>query len=269
MEAAAAGGTGAVDDLTAGAPATNADKVLNNSTELETGQEQAASSSQLRAPSASAAKDENTALPKTRLASLVPKQEDRATTTHGIKDALTLFNESPRVGSGAEPLGNPLAATELEPDTTGSAAQAHGAKTVPFSMPADDLSSVHSQAMATSVAAGEGPLAEAAPVLLAAENDDDAHDMPETPEGQTVPATGMARTAPNESESADGSKSSKVWAIAQGALKTALVVAATLVPEPFKGPADALLKVIEVVEVCVCSALISLTLFKPCIENQF
>jgi hypothetical protein len=121
--------------------------------------------------------------------------------------------------------------------------------------------------MPTLVTAGDGRLLPEAAVS-AAENNDDTHNVPETLEGQTAPATGMAFTAPNKSESADGTKSSKVWAIAKGALKTALVVAATLVPEPFKGPADALLKVIGVVEVCVYSTLISLKLFKPCIENQ-
>jgi hypothetical protein len=110
--------------------------------------------------------------------------------------------------------------------------------------------------MPTLVAAGDGsPLLEAAPVL-AAENNDDTHNVPETLEGQIAPATRMAHSALNESESADGTKPSKVWAIAKGALKTALVIAATLVPEPFKGPADALLKVVEVVEVCAYSTLV-------------
>jgi hypothetical protein len=273
-EAAAAGGTGAVDELIAGAPTTktpNADKVLSNSAELETGQEEAASSSQLQAPSASAAKDENTALPKTLLASLVPKQEDRAATTHGIEDALTLFNQGSRASSGAVPLGNSLATaelTELEPDTTGSAAQARGAETVPLSIPDDDLLSVRPQAMPTLVAAGDGrPLPEAP--VSAAENNDDAHNVPETLEGQIAPATRMARSPLNESELADDTEPSKVWAIAKGTLKTALVIAATLIPEPFKGPADALLKVVEVVEVCVYFTSVSLTLFNPCIENQF
>jgi hypothetical protein len=191
---------------------------------------------------------------------------------HGIEGALRLFNEGSRASSGAVPLGNSLATaelTELEPDTMGSAAQAHGAETGPLSMPDNDLPSIRPQAMPTLVAASDGrPLLEAAPVL-AAENNDDTHNVPETLEGQIAPAPRMARSTLNKSESVDGTKPSKVWAIAKGTLKTALVIAVKLVPEPFKGPAEALLKVVEVVEVCVYSTLVSLTLFKPCIENQF
>ncbi|KAJ2932572.1 hypothetical protein H1R20_g4513, partial [Candolleomyces eurysporus] len=40
----------------------------------------------------------------------------------------------------------------------------------------------------------------------------------------------------------------RVQAIAMGTIKTALGIAVTLVPEPFKGPAEALLKVMDVID---------------------
>ena len=51
----------------------------------------------------------------------------------------------------------------------------------------------------------------------------------------------------NEEEGA--TSSSKVQAIAMGTFKAALEIAAALVPEPFKGAAKALLKVVNVIEV--------------------
>ncbi|RXW12600.1 hypothetical protein EST38_g13254 [Candolleomyces aberdarensis] len=48
--------------------------------------------------------------------------------------------------------------------------------------------------------------------------------------------------------SQDAGGSSKARAIAMGTFKTALSIATTLVPEPFKGPAEALLKVVDVIE---------------------
>ncbi|RXW13643.1 hypothetical protein EST38_g12212 [Candolleomyces aberdarensis] len=73
-----------------------------------------------------------------------------------------------------------------------------------------------------------------------------AHNMKEDVERSRTPAPGMARSAVNESMSAPNT--SKVWAIAKGTFKNALVIAAALVPEPFKGPAEALLKVVDVIE---------------------
>ncbi|RXW18637.1 hypothetical protein EST38_g7217 [Candolleomyces aberdarensis] len=52
----------------------------------------------------------------------------------------------------------------------------------------------------------------------------------------------------SETKPQDTGGSSKVLVIAMGTFKTALVIAATLVPEPFKGPAEALLKVVDVIE---------------------
>ncbi|KAJ2935301.1 hypothetical protein H1R20_g1793, partial [Candolleomyces eurysporus] len=56
-------------------------------------------------------------------------------------------------------------------------------------------------------------------------------------------AEGEGETGPQ-----DAGGSSKVRAIAMGTFKTALGIAATLVPEPFKGPAEALLKVVDIIE---------------------
>ncbi|RXW15838.1 hypothetical protein EST38_g10016, partial [Candolleomyces aberdarensis] len=79
-----------------------------------------------------------------------------------------------------------------------------------------------------------------------AEEKSGTHNMKEDVEGSRTPAPGMARSAVNESMSAPNT--SKVWAIAKGTFKNALVIAAALVPEPFKGPAEALLKVVDVIE---------------------
>ncbi|KAJ2924267.1 hypothetical protein H1R20_g12827, partial [Candolleomyces eurysporus] len=51
-----------------------------------------------------------------------------------------------------------------------------------------------------------------------------------------------------ETRPQDAGGSSKVQAIAMGTIKTALGIAVTLVPEPFKGPAEALLKAMDVIE---------------------
>ncbi|RXW15833.1 hypothetical protein EST38_g10022 [Candolleomyces aberdarensis] len=55
-----------------------------------------------------------------------------------------------------------------------------------------------------------------------------------------------ARRVMDESKLA--TSSSKVRVIAMGTFKTALGIAVALVPEPFKGPAEALLKVVDVIE---------------------
>jgi hypothetical protein len=93
-------------------------------------------------------------------------------------------------------------------------------------------------------------LREEAPVLPV-EEENDPLSVPETLEGQTASTAETAHSGMNKSQSEmDGKKSSKVWAVTKGTLKTALGIAATLTPEPFKGAADALLKVVDVVEVC-------------------
>ena len=45
------------------------------------------------------------------------------------------------------------------------------------------------------------------------------------------------------------SSGSKTWDITKGTLKTALDIAAAVIPEPFKGAAEVLLRVVDVVEV--------------------
>jgi hypothetical protein len=66
-------------------------------------------------------------------------------------------------------------------------------------------------------------------------------------------------------DAAEGS--SNVGAIAMGTFRTALGIAATLIPEPFKGPAEALLKVVDVIEVRVTSIPVSRTFLTNCIES--
>ena len=65
----------------------------------------------------------------------------------------------------------------------------------------------------------------------------------------------------------DAGGSSKVRVIAMGTFKTALGIAATLVPEPFKGPAEALLKVVDIIEVCVTSFFVLCMSLIFCIES--
>ncbi|KAJ2920764.1 hypothetical protein H1R20_g16331, partial [Candolleomyces eurysporus] len=186
-----------------------------------------------------AAKNEQTASAETPITPLVPKHEEEAATSHGIENTLACI------------------ATEMELDTTGSVPQAHGIETVPPSTPANNLqettSPVQPQATLTSVATDDdhGALQKtalasvaSAPVLAAEQVG--AHNMQEAPEGPPAPAPGIAHSAAKESTSA--TNSSKLWALAGGTFKTALGIAATLIPEPFKGPAEALLKVVDVVE---------------------
>ncbi|KAJ2932174.1 hypothetical protein H1R20_g4927, partial [Candolleomyces eurysporus] len=58
----------------------------------------------------------------------------------------------------------------------------------------------------------------------------------------------MKNEGEGETTPQDAGGSSKVQAIAMWTFKTALGIAATLVPEPFKGPAEALLKVVDIIE---------------------
>ncbi|KAJ2925775.1 hypothetical protein H1R20_g11320, partial [Candolleomyces eurysporus] len=217
VEAAAGSGTGAVDTVVA-----KTAEVLSAPAEIGT-----------------AAKNEQTASPKTPIASLVPKHEDKTATDHGIEDTPAVI------------------ATEMEPDTTGSVPQAHGAEIAPPSTPASNLqetvSPVQPRATFTSVATDDddnplqGPvLTSAASAPAPAAEQVGAHNMQEAVEGQGAPAPETAHMAMKESTSAKNT--SKLWALAKGSLKTALGIVAPLVPEPFKGPAEALLKVLDVVE---------------------
>jgi hypothetical protein len=55
--------------------------------------------------------------------------------------------------------------------------------------------------------------------------------------------------ATNTQDGANTKGSGKGWAIAKGTFKTVLGIAVTFVPETFKGPVEALLKVMDVIEV--------------------
>jgi hypothetical protein len=72
-------------------------------------------------------------------------------------------------------------------------------------------------------------------------------------ENSSAAPSGMASSV--EDKPVSSTNPSKAWAIAKGSLKTALSIAVKLVPEPFKGPAEALMKVVDVIEVCLTSIL--------------
>ena len=65
----------------------------------------------------------------------------------------------------------------------------------------------------------------------------------------------------------DAGGSSRVQATAMGTIKTALGIAVTLVPDPFKGPAQALLKVMDAIEVRVTCTFVPRMPLKCCIES--
>ncbi|KAJ2936203.1 hypothetical protein H1R20_g891, partial [Candolleomyces eurysporus] len=213
--------------------------------------EEVLSASQPDAASSSA-KVGQPASPETGITSIVPKSvldEDKAATMQGLViDA----------GSAAVRPDDSSVAVKPEPlDTTSGAPLAHSAEPVPLSTPADNLQgtvpSFQSQATLPSVAKDDEnkPLQEAmivstvsAPVL--AEEGGSGRTTEEGIEGPPVPAPAMTRSTVKESTS--DKESSKGWAIAKGTFKTVLGIAITLVPEPFKGPAEALLKVVDVVE---------------------
>ncbi|RXW15753.1 hypothetical protein EST38_g10101 [Candolleomyces aberdarensis] len=208
----------------------------------------AQSTSGLYAAPAPSAKDEHTPLPETAVVSVASKlilDEGEAATAHGIEDAPVVTG----AGSSAEGPDDTVAAVEM--DTTDGPPQVYGAETILHSMPANDLqeitSSLQPQATLTPVATDDdsNPLQKTITHVLTEEKRG-AHSMKEGIEGPPVPATAMARSVVDESTSAK--KSSKVLTIAMGTFKTALGIAAALIPEPFKGPAEALLKVVDVVE---------------------
>ncbi|RXW24885.1 hypothetical protein EST38_g921, partial [Candolleomyces aberdarensis] len=225
-----------------------AEEALGASAELET-------EASLPRPYAasSSAKDEQPASPEAAITSILPKpvlDEDKTAIMQGIKGDPVIIG----AGSGAVLTDdNSLAAVAVKPelDTTSGAPPAHSAETVPPCTPANNLqgtvSSSQPQATLPSVGTDDDnkPLHETMITSIVS--------APVSPEGggartteEGIPAPEMAHGAANES-TAD-KESSKGWAIAKGTLKTALCIAAKLVPEPFKGPAEALMKVVDVVE---------------------
>ncbi|KAJ2927330.1 hypothetical protein H1R20_g9761, partial [Candolleomyces eurysporus] len=81
---------------------------------------------------------------------------------------------------------------------------------------------------------------------VSAEGGGGARTTEEGVESPPIPAPETAYSAMKEPTS--DKNPSKGWDIAKGTFKTALGIAVTLVPEPFKGPAEALLKVVDIVE---------------------
>ncbi|KAJ2934442.1 hypothetical protein H1R20_g2664, partial [Candolleomyces eurysporus] len=241
----AAGEMGAVDTLASGAGVTTlaAEEALEVPAEFETGQKAAPFLPQPHAAYTSAAEDEHTPSPETAFTSIAPKlflDEDKAAT---IEDTLVAMG----VGSGAVRQDDNSLATvagEPEPDAMGAVSLAHSAETVPPPTPANNLqgtvsSGIQPQATLLSVATDDdsNPLQKTviastilAPVLAEEKGGD--HTLPEGIEGPPVPAPEMVRSAMNEST----------------AFKNALGIAIAIIPEAFKGPAEALLKVMDVIE---------------------
>ncbi|RXW12558.1 hypothetical protein EST38_g13297, partial [Candolleomyces aberdarensis] len=261
-EAATAGEVGAVDTLASGtaiAPNRSAE-VFGLPAEAETGQEATPSIPQLYAASASSPKDEHGHSSDPVIALIISKpglDEDKAVTVHGIEDVPVDIG----AGSGAVRLGNNslpvVEVTEMGGDTTGAAPQAHVAETVPPSTAASNLqdavASFQPQATVTPVTSDDNSNSFRKTIIastvfapaLAEERWCSQHEE-DIDEGPPAPAPGIARGVVNEPMSAINSP--KVWTIAKGTLKTALGIAVALAPEPFKGPAEALRKVVDIVE---------------------
>ncbi|KAJ2912066.1 hypothetical protein MD484_g8345, partial [Candolleomyces efflorescens] len=272
-EATATSGIGAVEELTAGAPATKSpasENVLGTSNRAEAGQE-GGTSPQLRAPFASAAKDDHTPSPEAVEADVmtglkgalavfgptgsgiphdddpltaaeVSEMDDNAEATHGADCAFELVNPA----SGPVPLfESPAMAGEMAPDTTSGAIHGASAETVPVSTPVDDYRAplLAAQPQATPASGAEELKAPASPAV-----EGGTHAIEDALVGLPPLLSGAVGKAENEPESAAETKSSKIWAIAKGSLKAALVVAAKVTPEPFKGAAEAFLGVVDVVE---------------------
>lgn len=69
-----------------------------------------------------------------------------------------------------------------------------------------------------------------------------------TTQKMSSPRNGQAGESAVDSKPSEGS-SSKTWAIVGGALKMTLSGVVPFIPDPFKGPAEVLLKIIDVFEV--------------------
>jgi hypothetical protein len=233
--------------------------------------EAAASVLQHQAASASPAKDDHTLLGEIEVTSNDPKpglgEDSKAVTAHGTDVGETSISTA--------------GVTKMELDTTGGAPQTHGAETVSHSAPASNLQETTSSeplpsqaTVASGVTDDEGDdlLKESTMTSTVFAPFQTIEEMDSATSGvgnSSAPLSGMAPSVKDKPMPATGS-SSKAWAIAKGSLKTALGIAVTLVPEPFKGPAEVLMKVVDVIEVFVNSMLIFCKLLKYfCIENKF
>jgi hypothetical protein len=247
-EVAAAGQVAPVGTLASGAAVgTNLSADV-----LAVSAKEAAASVQHQAASASSVKDDHTLLGE--VTSNDPKpalgEDSKAVTAHGTDAGETSISTSK--------------VTKMELDSTGGAPQTHGAETVSHSAPANNLQETTALPSQATVASG----------VTDDEGDDLLKEMDSATSGgeiSSTPLSGMAPSVEDKSMPAMGSgSSSKAWAIAKGSLKTALGIAVTLVPEPFKGPAEVLIKVVDVIEVFVNSMLVFyklLTYFRT--ENKF
>jgi hypothetical protein len=250
-EGAAAGELGGFDSLASG------EEIAG---ELETGQP---SLPQLSSASALSTKAEHTLLPET---ATVPKpvlDEIEVTDTLDIEDSLAAIgagSSTVRRGDNSFPT---VEATETELDTTGGVSQARAVETLPPSTLTDHhrgpetVTSSQPQATPISVATDDdekplemsGIISTVSAPHLAEKGV--AYNTEQDIEGPPAPAPEIPHSAARKSTAATGS--THMGALIKGTLKAALGIVVTLVPEPFKGAAEVLQKVVEVVEVCVHS----------------
>jgi hypothetical protein len=232
---------------------------------LASGEEIPAELPQLSSASALSTKDEHTLSPETAIASTVPKpvlEGNSATGTLGIEDSLAAMGADSgtvRLGDNSFPA---VEVTETELDTTGGASQTHAIETLPPSTLTDhhrELETMtYSQRQATPISVAtdddEKPLEKSGIISTVS-----APNLAEKKGGacntkqgiESPPAPAPAHSATRESTAA--ASSTNVGALIKGSLKAALGLVVTLVPEPFKGAAEVLQKVVDVVEVCVHS----------------
>jgi hypothetical protein len=261
-EGAAAGQLGAFDSLASGAEDAMTPSAKEIPAELETGQP---SLPQLSSASALFTKDELSLSPETAIASTVPKpilEENEVTGALSIEDSLAAIG----AGSGTVRLGDnsfpAVEVTETELDTAGGVSQAHAVEALPPSTLTDHyreletMTSSQRQATPISVATDEDekPLEKSGIIsTVSAPNlTEKKGGACDTKQGiESPPAPAPAHSAARESTAA--ASSTHVGALIKGTLKAALGIVVTLVPEPFKGAAEVLQKVVGVIEVCVHS----------------
>jgi hypothetical protein len=253
-EAAAAGEVGAVDVTLAASgavavmtPNVEGVWVPTAPEEIETRQEPPPLALEHHTASASSAMAHHSPFAETTIA-LQDSDENRPTTSHAIEDALVVTGTV----SGAIQLGDSsriaIEVSEREPDTTGSAPQAHvGAVLL---TPTNNLSVTASTVVTPDLVETDAPCS----VIQGVDSN-------------TAPSQGMALSAVDKATAA--TNSSKAWGIAKGTFKTALGLAVALVPEPFKGPVQAVQKVVGTIEVCVSSILVLCPFLNHCLESQF
>jgi hypothetical protein len=193
--------------------------------------------------------DVNTGLQRTLIAPSPDVNTSIISNPLSIEDGATLFEAASVVnnlGAGTVQLDDTFlaaAAAELEPNNT-SVTPLGGADT------AFTLTDIPPKAGSSSQSQEFLPLMSVENVGTSPQEIVTAPSMAEEGGGGSCTSISeMDHSAVNKSTSA--TTTSKIWAIAKGTFKTALNIAVTCVPEPFKGPAEALLEVVDIIEVSI------------------